>query len=201
MENIPPPSVIDIVALIIVALGMFQGFRRGLSGELARLISIVVAFALGLHFYHPFGLWLSAHTRLSEQPAHALAFITAIIAAIVTMILLRIVLKRVMTIVFEKKIDKMGGLLAGFVCSSVIVIIIFMIMIIVPNNYLNRQFGQNSVIGSVIIKYMPVLCKESEELPIAEKIETTRKKKAREKTRTGTDVKRSRESERRHRGT
>ena len=33
---------------------------RGLSGELARLISAIIAFMLGLRFYQPFGEWVLA---------------------------------------------------------------------------------------------------------------------------------------------
>ena len=49
----PPPSLVDLVALAVVAIGGIVGLIRGLSGELARLISTVVALLLGLRFYRP----------------------------------------------------------------------------------------------------------------------------------------------------
>lgn len=157
MENIPPPNVVDILAFIVVAIGTFQGFRRRLSGELAHLISVVAAFTLGLYFFRPLGSWLCAHTRLSEQAAHMLAFIIMIIVAVAAMVLLQFVLKRIMKVVFEETVDKTGGVLAGFVRSAIFVIIVFLIMNLWPHDYLNRLFGEESVIGTVIIRYMPSL--------------------------------------------
>lgn len=162
MQNFPSPNVIDVAALIIVAFSTLQGFRRGLSGELARLVSVVVAFSFGLYFYRPLGSWLVEHSRLTEQRAQALAFLAMVIAAVVVMIFLRFVLKHIMKIAFEKKVDKMGGCLAGFIRSSVFVIIVFLLLNMWPHDYLNRQFGEKSVIGNIVVKYMPALREQIE---------------------------------------
>ena len=160
-------NVFDIAALIFIVVSTLHGCFRGLSGELAHLVSVVVAFIFGLYFYQPFGSWLLENTRLTDQPARALAFLTTILVALVAMILLRFVLRRIMRIVFEEKIDKVAGCFAGFIRSSVIVIIIFLVMNLWPNEYLNRRCGEESVIGGLLLKYVPSLREEAASPPVS----------------------------------
>jgi len=157
MQSLPAPNVVDIAVLIIVVASAIVGIRRGLSGELAHVVSLVVAFILGLYCYSPFSLWIIDHTRLTYQPARALAFITTVLAAAVAMILLRSLLKRIMKVAIEQGIDKAAGCVAGFVRSCIFVIIVVLIMNMWPNDYLNRVFGEESIIGTVVLKCMPSL--------------------------------------------
>lgn len=157
MEYFPEPNAVDIAALIFIAVGVFIGLRRGLSGELAHLLSIAAAFIVGLSFHQPIGVWLAEHTRLSPQSGRAMAFFLAVVVAMLGMVLARLAVKNIMKVVIEKEADKIGGCIAGFVRSSVIVIAVFLVMNMWPHDYLNRQFGEESIIGSVVLKCMPSL--------------------------------------------
>jgi len=173
MDMLQTFNLVDIGALVVVAVGTFVGYRRGLSGELARLVSIVAAFVLGLFFFRPVGAWIVNHTRLEDRSAQAVAFMVTIGAALVAMVLLRIVLKRVMQVVFEEMTDKVGGAIAGFVRAALTVAIIVMMVNTWPHDYLNRQFGEESVIGRLVLKYVPILREKVEELPVSNKVKET----------------------------
>jgi uncharacterized membrane protein required for colicin V production len=151
------PSVIDIIALVLVVLGAIVGYRRRLSGELAHVVSIVAALLLGLFFHRPIGLWLSENTRLSEPGARAAAFIATTLVAAVTLILVRAVLRRVMRVVMEEEADKTAGCVAGAIRAAVVVLIVFIFMNMVPHDYLNKVFGERSVIGRMVLACMPSL--------------------------------------------
>lgn len=157
MNWLSSPNLIDIVALVVVVLGAFQGWLRGLSGELARLISVVVAFVLGIYFYRPFGAWFLENTRLSIQAADTLAFVVTVLAAAVVMVLLRVVLKRIMKVVIEEKFDKACGVAAGLLRAWVLVAVVFLAMNLWPNTYLNRKFGEESIIGRQVLRLVPEL--------------------------------------------
>jgi uncharacterized membrane protein required for colicin V production len=158
------PNVLDIIALILVALGTFQGFRRGLSGELAGLVSVVIAFLIGITFYVPFGVWFAEHTRLDEESARVVAFVVTVLVAGALLVLLRLVLSLVMKVVVEKKVDKVGGCIAGFVRSLVLVLTVFLIMNLCPHEYLNMHFGEKSLVGRLVVKCTPVLREKVEGL-------------------------------------
>jgi uncharacterized membrane protein required for colicin V production len=157
MSTIPELNLVDIAALILVGMGGIQGCIRGLSGELARLVGTLAAFAAGVTLQKPVGAWILEHTRLEDQPAHAVAFIATVLLAIIVMFLLRLVLKRIMKVVFTDGLDKVLGVCAGLIRMAVVACIIFLVMNLIPNDYLNRHFGEESAIGSVVVQYIPTI--------------------------------------------
>jgi membrane protein required for colicin V production len=157
MDALPPPSLVDVIAIVVLVVGGVQGALRGLSGELARLISVIIAFMLGLRFYQPFGAWVLEHTRLGGRPSLALAFVVTVVTVIVVLLVLRHVIKRVMKIVVEEQAEKSGGALAGVIESTIYVLIAFVVLNLVPHDYLNRKFGEESIVGTCVQASMPHL--------------------------------------------
>lgn len=169
------PNAVDVVALAVLAWGTVMGFRRGLSVELARVISVVVALILGLYSIGRVSDYLVVHTRLTENTARVISFVCTVLGAFFAMKLLRWALAKIVKIAFTDTIDRWGGLLAGFVKSAGLVIIVLIVMNIVPNRYLNEQFGEKSVIGRGLRHYMPALLKVAKEgsLPMVQPDRTT----------------------------
>jgi len=155
----PPPSLVDLVALAVVAIGGIVGLIRGLSGELARLISTVVALLLGLRFYRPIGEWAVEHTRLTGRAALAMGFIITILAVVVVTLFIRYATKRVLKIVVEDGAERIGGLVAGVLSASLSVFICFVMLNLMPNPYVNQKFGEDSIVGTAVLASMPTLRK------------------------------------------
>lgn len=166
MEFSPAVSVVDIAALILIGIGGIQGFFRGFSGELARLIGAVIAFIAGALLHEPVGQWVCANTRLEARPAQALAFIATVVIAVIIMIVTRILLSKVIKLVFAESFDKSVGILAGLLRMSIFVCIIFIIMNMIPVEFLNRHFGEESAVGHFIIRYVPTVEKTLEQAGI-----------------------------------
>ena len=150
-------NLVDVIALFIVVIGIVQGCFRRLSGELSHLISVVAAFVAGMFAFRPLGIWLVEHTRLTEKSAHVTAFIAVIVASLVLMALIRILLRRIMRVIIEEQVDRTLGGFAGFLRASVFVLVVFVIMNMWPHEYLNRIFGEESMIGRTVKSCMPVL--------------------------------------------
>jgi len=148
-------NIVDYVAIGIILLGILQGYHRRFSGELAHLVSVIVAFVFGLLFYRPFGGWLIDHTRLTGRTANVVAFITTMIVCLIIMTIIRLFLRRIMRVVIEEEVDKTLGAIAGFLRVSVFIFVVFLIMNMWPNDYLNRIFGEESFIGRTIVKLTP----------------------------------------------
>lgn len=157
METMPALSVVDIVALALIAVGGIQGFFRGLSGELARLAGAVIAFIGGTLLHESVGQWVSTHTRLEARPAQTLAFIATVIIAVLIMIAVRMLLKKIIHGVFSPGFDKTAGVLAGLLRMSIFTCIFFIIMNMVPSDTLNRIFGEQSAVGGFMIRYVPTV--------------------------------------------
>ncbi len=176
MENFPVPNVVDIVALAVITLGSLLGIKRGLSGELARLLSVTAAFIFGIEFCNPFGTWLVEHSRLGVRSAYAFAFLVTIVVAFIILLVLRFTLKRVIKVVIAEEFDRIGGLIAGFISSVLIVVIVLLGINLWPHDYLNRVFGSESIIGRGTLRMVPAVRKELEEneLPVPGKKEKGR---------------------------
>ena len=159
MQGFPVPGTVDIVALVVVALGTWSGYRRGLSGELARATGVVGALVAGLYVHGPLGLWLTEHTRLAQASARTLAFAVSVAGSIGLLIVLRSLLGRIMRVEVEKAADKPGGAVAGFLGTSAMVAIFFLLMNMWPHPYLNRMFGERSMTGSLVLRATPALQK------------------------------------------
>lgn len=174
MGEFPSPNAVDIGALVILLLGTIIGFRRGLSGEIARFIGTIAALCLGIYFYKPFGAWIAGHTRIGEETANVIAFALMAGAVLLITLLVRLILRSIMKISFEGNLEKAGGCIAGFIRALILVLMVFMAMNMWPHEYLNRTFGRESVIGSLVVKYMPAIKKQVEKLPVKEKVEDIR---------------------------
>ncbi len=168
MEQVKLLSVIDIIALTIIGLGTIRGLIRGLSGELAGLISIVTSLCLGLYFYLPFGAWFSEHTRLTKWPAHAVAFAAIVVSAFIVMVILRLILRQLIKVVVNPKAERLGGLIAGFLSASILVITFFMTVNMFRDSNSDIIFGERSYIGALINKCIPPLENVAEHVDVDE---------------------------------
>ena len=153
-------NLVDIVAFVIMALNMLVGARRGLSGELAGTVSTVVGFILGMMFFAPLVGWLVENSRLGSGSARMVAFVLVFLIVCAIMLALRIGLRALLKVAIEKKTDRWGGAMAGLLKALVIVLAVFLLMIMAPSQKLNRIFGEESMIGALLVKAIPEL-KES----------------------------------------
>ena len=156
-------NTVDIVALVLIALGTLNGLRRGLSGEIAGTVGAIVALLFGLLCYGPCGDWLADHASVSEGVDKALAFAATIVMSLVVMLLLRLMVRETVTVaVSSKKVNLIGGMLAGFVKSTIFVVVVMLCVNMWPNPYLNRVFGDESMIGRITVAAMPELREQAE---------------------------------------
>ncbi len=156
-ETLPPINVIDIIGLVLIALGTFRGYRRGLSGELAGVVGIVASLMISVHLFAPFGEWITANTRLTGQLAHAAAFAVCVLFVIAATVLIAVVFRKVMGVFFAEGADKFLGLIAGAVQSAAILAIGFLMMNLLPHPYLNRHFGDESLLGTLVLRSTPAI--------------------------------------------
>lgn len=158
-ELIPPQGfhLIDVIILVAVLIGAIQGLRHGLSGELAHLISIVVMLLVGWNVLAPLSTAIADVTRLSDSTARPVAFVGACVVVLLAMALLRMMLKHVMELNFKDGFDRWAGLLAGTVKYAAIAAAVLYLMMLSPSEYLVRLAGEESSIGRVLHRHLPVV--------------------------------------------
>lgn len=169
MENLPQFNLADLGFIILVLIGLARGWARGLSGELARLLSVAAGLAAGIYFYQPVGRHLVEQTRLGEweEPAtHGIAFGLIFIGTWLAMRLLRFLLRHVMEFAFRGKIEKVGGALAGLLRSAILAAAGVLLLGSCPVAGLRRFFFEESVIGGTLARHLlPVYDELREKYP------------------------------------
>ena len=143
-------NYVDIVAGMCLVFGMVVGFRRGLSGELARLISLGVAVVAGWQLYEPLGNRIVEFTRLSERGSFLVGFLLSFVAFLLLAVLVRWGLKHLMEFSFKGPLEKVGGAVAGFLRCFALVSAVILAAALSPIGYLERAFGEESRIGRVV---------------------------------------------------
>lgn len=153
------PSVIDFAALVIVLLNAYFGFRRGLSGEVAHFLVLILGTITTIYLLHPVGslFFRYATPLIPESGRYAFAFVgTAVVAATVMLILYRPIYN-----LFDrdalKHRNKPGGLVAGLLYGIVGVTFILVFLNLWPSPAVAKVVGDSSFTGRAANKVVPAV--------------------------------------------
>lgn len=160
-------TVVEIGALVLVLWEFLWGLKRGLSGELARMIGTSVGLIASLRFYQALGCLLVDHTRLSENPelALAVAFLLIVVCFALFFLMLRLVLRLLMSVKFNDRIDRAGGGLAGLLRGMMVAFLCVYAIGLWPHEYLHALVRDQSIVGRAVFQYTP---------PVIEKLKAIR---------------------------
>jgi membrane protein required for colicin V production len=112
---------IDIVILIILGLGAYEGYKKGLLMTIVGLIGFVLAIILGVYFMDPVSKMLAE--RLDEL-TFAFPVIAFLIVFFITLILVNTagwILKKMMDMILLGSVDSIAGAILGIVKSAVFI--------------------------------------------------------------------------------
>lgn len=150
-----PLSLVDLGAALFLLLDMALGRKRGLSGQLGALLGSTASLAAALLGRTYAAGWLTAHARLDSRAADAVAYISLLVLALVAAFFVRKLLGGIAKLVFDPRLDKPAGLLAGLLNGLVLVLAVFLAMNVIPHGKLNRMFGDDSAVGRLVLRFVP----------------------------------------------
>lgn len=143
----PPFNTIDIILTALLAVGLLRGILRGLSGELASLISLVVAGIVGWRLYPPLGMYLTESTRMTPLQADTVSFLVLLVGALILLWALRIVLKHLMEFTFKGLLERLGGGLIGLLRYAVLLSALILLVHLFGQGTVHRLVAEESFIG------------------------------------------------------
>jgi len=161
-------NIVDLVFPVIILWELLMGLRRGLSGELFRLLGTCLVFAIGLRFYEDFGLMIANHSRLAQnqEMAVALAFLLILVGMGVCFFIMRIVLTLLVNVKFNDAIDRPAGGLAGGLNGILIAVLLVFAAGLWPNTGLQPLITIESYVGKTVFKIVPVVKEKIRSLSI-----------------------------------
>lgn len=149
-------NLVDVVVLIYVAFGAVRGAIRGLSGELARLLTLAAAVAAAVYLYQPAGQALIENTRAADWDPGLImggTFLAILIGAWLAMRVVRWMLAAIMEFAFRGWLEYVGGLLAGLVRHGLIAATVLLLVGMIPVEAIQTWVVQDSVLGGAVAQY------------------------------------------------
>jgi uncharacterized membrane protein required for colicin V production len=146
----PHVNLADLAALVFVLASIAMGFRRGLSGQVAMLLAVLLV-VVGTYFTYPLCLaLLTRFTAVPTESVHVAALTVALLIPLGIVLVIRNLLGNVLKITFVAWLDRIGGAVAGAISSTLFVLLVFVVMNVLPTPYRFAAFGSPSWIGRLV---------------------------------------------------
>ena len=167
MTEIPIDRInwVDVLAVILLIRMGYIGFRLGLGAELLKLAGLIAGFFAGFQYYQQAGDWLARKTFLSTEWAAVLA-LGAIISAVYFLLTRALrLLEKLVQVNFEKKLNQIGGVLAGLVRGLLVSSVLLVACQQLPAPAMQQSIQEHSVSGRVVSRMAPAIYDQLRELP------------------------------------
>lgn len=127
-------NLIDIFILIVIALSLINGYRRGFVHGVIDLAGWVLALIAGLRYHQLVARWLGPHVDLwSEVWDQPVSFIlVAFIAGLVVQLIGNWLLKSLPEDIHERSFNRIFGLLPGFANGLITAAILSALLLAIP---------------------------------------------------------------------
>ena len=113
-------SVLDIVVVVVVTISIIFGIKRGLVKEVFTLLALILGVVIASRFYSYGAGWISGVLDNSNL-ANIVSFTVIFFVLVVLISLAGIFFNRMVKLVQLGWVDRMGGVVFGFLRGSVIV--------------------------------------------------------------------------------
>src|SRR5262249_30799700 len=145
----------DVVVVAAVLYGAWSGIRAGLTGEIIRVIGLVLMIVLAVEFQQPVGDWIAGHTSVPDNGAHLLGFAgIALVVYFITLAVRLRVQKQVQALKVSALLENVGG---GFAGAVRMVAIMVWVTILVSASFGGelRSAVKSSRFGASVLNQLP----------------------------------------------
>ena len=147
--NIPEMLyTIDILFAVFVFFFAAGGLRRGLSGELASVLTLVVLL-FGLCFTYPAFNQFAAQRWVDLSPVliQVVVLLVLFLISFLLYFLIHVLLKRILKSALSEGVDKVAGFFAGLLHGALVGITLLAALSLLPNERLYEALSEKSVVG------------------------------------------------------
>lgn len=146
-------NLTDWIVFAFLLFGLLGGIRRGLSGELTRLLIAAGCVAAVWRFSRPAADWVVGRLGWSSDVALLVAAAGVLLLAYLALTLVRLALAAVFNFAFKGNMEKIGGALCGALRAGLVAALLITLLSILPNEDLHRHVAVESRIGNLIYRH------------------------------------------------
>ena len=162
--------VVDLIIVLIFALCILLGYKRGLAGCLIKVLAFFIALAISIVLFKPASAIVTSTTQIDENiqtsivnvfekeeenkdKDNVLCFIAIFIVARIILIFIKALADLITKLPIIKQCDKIGGVIYGILQAFVIVFIALALVTFIStmlNQYTVLEYVNQSYIGSIL---------------------------------------------------
>lgn len=152
-------SILDIILLIVLIYAGFNGFRKGLIAQAAKLAALIVGIWGAIRFSDFTANLIAKHFTVNAQYLSLLAFAITFIALVVGVHFLGIVLEKVLKLALLGIVNKLLGMVLGFLKMALIASVILIIVdnLNVKLKFMPEGYGEKSFLYEPVKKIAPAI--------------------------------------------
>jgi uncharacterized membrane protein required for colicin V production len=144
-------NFVDGIALGIILIWTVIGFRQGLTGQIAFMLTGLIVVAVAVNGFTPCQEWILKRFSLPVELARMLALALVLIVPLVTVLIVYHLMDYVLKVTFTKWMDRLGGAVFGMVSAVAFVILAFLLLNLLPANLRPPGVGSESWIGRRLV--------------------------------------------------
>lgn len=159
-------NLVDAAVVALLLGGLVGGIRRGLSGELMRVIISIGCVAVIYKYTRPLAEWIQARHGGEAPVLLLISAAVLLVGAFLALSLLRIILAKILQFSFKGSLERIGGALAGLLRSGIVVAILLLLLSFLPGHSLHRFVAEESFFGRMTVEHVqPWYDKLAEKVP------------------------------------
>jgi membrane protein required for colicin V production len=118
-------STVDIILLVILGLGAFEGYKQGFLMGVLGLFGFIIAVILGVYFMDPMTGWLQENVTDFNLGYPIMGFLVIFLITLALIKAVGWVLKQVMDLVLLGSVDALAGIVLGIVKAAFFISLFF----------------------------------------------------------------------------
>lgn len=153
MEIFTKINWVDILVIIIVLRSTYVAFQDGLSHEIIPLVGAFLSLAISLKYSRDIAFIV--HQNMVLIPVgifNSAIFLGIFICVIFVFRLIKVIFDLIVKLAWHPAIEKSGGLIVGFVKSSLFASAILITLVLLPASYLRWSINERSLTGKYFVR-------------------------------------------------
>jgi uncharacterized membrane protein required for colicin V production len=148
----------DAVVLAGLLYGVLSGVRAGFSGEILRMLGLILMLVVAANTYESLGAWLGLNWNIDADLANLGAFISIAVAIYLSVTLIRVAVhKRMQQRSFGSVVENFGGGIAGVIRMFTIMAAVGILLALSGSRFWYEQVAQQSRFGAAVVSQFPAI--------------------------------------------
>ena len=144
-------SIIDIVAVILLVVGLIHGFRQGVSPGFSWFCGALIGLLCASFTFPALASFINTSGEVDETLLAFCSLLGSVFVAVLVLFFIRFILAQFARFATTLIMDRIGGAVAGLIQTAAVILLFFIALTSIDHPGLQKVFGEQSAIGRPIV--------------------------------------------------